>query len=136
MWPHWPQQYTHPLVHCSCKTKKVKLHTPHHSPKEGQTKEKKHRESYTPTHADHFASLVDSQHICKVMKDVMNEQGKLAVFNNTRLERVIPLETDIGFMVNKYNLEWPKVGKPGSEYAAEMHRFGKEGVIPEFLCHY
>jgi hypothetical protein len=112
----------------------VKLHTQHQAPKEEQTEEKKHRESYTPTHADYLEFLVDSQHICKAMGNVMNEQGKLAVFHSTDLERVAPLETYIGFMVNKYNLEWPKLGKPRLEYAAEMRRFGKEGVIPEFLC--
>jgi hypothetical protein len=114
----------------------MKLHTRQQAPKEGQAEEKKQREPYTPTHADYLAFLVDSQHIYKAMEDVVNERDELTVFRNTGLERVAPLETDIGFMVNEYNLERPEVGKPGLEYAAEMRRFGKEGAIPEFLCNY
>jgi hypothetical protein len=113
----------------------MKLHTRSHAPKEGKATEKK-VERYTPTHADYASFLVDSQHIYKSFEEAVNERDELAVFRSTGLERVEPLETDIEFMVKEYNVERPKVGKPGLDYAEEIRRLGKEGAIPEFMCHY
>lgn len=113
----------------------MKLHTRSQAPKEGQAKEKK-MEPYTPTHSDYLAFLVDSQHIYKALEDVVEERDELAIFRNTGLERVDPLETDIEFMVKEYGVERPGVGMPGLSYAEEIRQLGKDGAIPEFICHY
>jgi len=113
----------------------MKLHTRSQAPKEGQAQEKK-MEPYIPTRDDYLKFLVDSQHIYKALEDVVNDHDSLSVFRNNGLERVIPLETDIEYMVKEYNLQRPKVGHPGLMYAEEMRRLGSQGLIPEFLCHY
>ena len=111
------------------------LHTRSQSPKEGRAEEKP-ADPYTPTHADYLAFLVDSHHVYKAFEEVVLQRDELAVFRNTGLERVVPLETDIEFMVKEYNLRRPEVGKPGLEYAEEIRRLGREGAIPEFMCHF
>jgi hypothetical protein len=113
----------------------MKLHTRSQAPKEGQASEKP-REPYIPTHADYLHFLVDSQHVYQALEDVVNDHEELALFRNTGLERVAPLETDIEFMTSEYKLERPQVGQPGLNYAQEIRRMGKEGLIPEFMCHY
>ena len=113
----------------------MKLHTRSQAPKEGEAEEKK-REPYTPTQADYLAFLVDSQHVYKAFEDVVNERDELKIFRNTGLERVEPLEKDIEFMTQEFDLKRPDVGMPGSSYADEIRNMGKEGKIEEFLCHY
>jgi hypothetical protein len=113
----------------------MKLHTRSQAPKEGQAAEKK-REPYVPTQINYLAFLVDSQHIYKALEEIVSERDELSVFRKNGMERVEPLETDIEFMMKEYNLERPEVGKPGLDYAEEMRRLGKEGAIPELICHY
>jgi hypothetical protein len=119
----------------------MKLHTRAQNPEEGQASEQQPqlREPYTPTHADYLHFLVDAQHVYQALEDVVNDHDhdeQLALFRNTGLERVAPLETDIAFMISEYKLERPQVGQPGSDYAQDIRRMGKEGLIPEFMCHY
>lgn len=111
----------------------MKLHTREQSPKEGQVEVTPPKEPYVTTRADYLAFLVDSQHVYKAMEDIVNERDELAVFRNTGLERVTPLEKDIAFMMAEYGLERPAVGKPGTGYAAELRQIRS---IPEFICHY
>jgi len=113
----------------------MKLHTRAQAPKEGQASDKP-REPYIPTHADYLHFLVDNQHVYQALEDVVNDHEELAIFRNNGMERVAPLETDIEFMTSEYKLERPQVGKPGLDYAQEIRRMGKEGLIPEFMCHY
>jgi hypothetical protein len=113
----------------------MKLHTRSQAPKEGQASEKP-REPYIPTQSDYLHFLVDSQHVYQALEDVVNDHEELALFRNTGLERVAPLETDIEFMTSEYKLERPQVGQPGLDYAQEIRRMGKEGLIPEFMCHF
>lgn len=113
----------------------MKLHTRSQAPKEGQAPEKKQK-AYTPTHADYLKFLVDSQYIYQAFEDVVNELDELSVFRNTGLERVAPLEEDIEFMVREYIEDRPEVGMPGVKYAEEIRAMGKEGKIPEFMCHF
>lgn len=114
----------------------MKLHTRSQAPKEGEAPEKQKREPYETTHADYLAFLVDSQHVYKAIEEVVNEKDELAVFRNSPLDRVVALDTDIDFMVKEYSLEKPSVGNPGQDYADVIRGLGKDGSIPEFLCHY
>lgn len=115
----------------------MKLHTRSQAPKEGKAKEDvPPAEPYVTTHEDYLQFLVDSKHVYEAMEDVVNEREELSMFRNTGLERTIPLEQDIVFMCNEYNLERPEVGAYGIEYANEIRRIAKEGSIPEFMCHY
>lgn len=114
----------------------MKLHTRKQAPKEGQAEEK-NMEPYVTTHADYLQFLVDSQYVYQAMEDVVNSVDELAVFRNTGLERVQPLEEDIDFMVQEYRLQRPPVGQPGLQYAQAIRNFiGKPDLIPKFLCHY
>lgn len=123
------------FIESELRAKAMTLHTRSQAPKEGKAEEKE-RKPHQTTHADYLAFLVDSQHVYKAMEDIVNEHETLEVFRNTGLERVAALEKDIEFMMKEYNLELPKVGRPGSTYADEMRELGKEGKIPEFMCHY
>ena len=113
----------------------MKLHTQSQAPKEGKAQEKK-MEPYTPTREDYLKFLVDSQYIYQAFEDIINERKELAVFRNNGLERVKPLELDIEYLVKEYDMQRPQVGHPGLSYAEEIHRFGSQGLIPEFMCHY
>lgn len=114
----------------------MKLHTRAQAPKEGKAPEKKKREPLKTTCDDYLAFLVDSQHVFKALEEVVNDKEELAVFRNSPLDRVVALDTDIDFMVKEYNVEKPDVGKPGKDYANVIRELGKNGSIPEFLCHY
>jgi heme oxygenase (biliverdin-producing, ferredoxin) len=114
----------------------MKLHTRTQAPKEGQAEEN-NVEPYVTTHADYLQFLVDSQHVYQAMEDVVDSVDELAVFRNTGMDRVQPLEKDIDFMVQEYNIQRPPVGQPGIQYAKIIRSFvGKPDLIPEFLCHY
>jgi heme oxygenase len=113
----------------------MKLHTRSQSPKEGQVEDKK-MEPYVTTQSDYLAFLVDSQHVYKAFEDVINSSDQLSVFRNTGLERVVPLETDIEFMVKEFGLVKPNVGEAGMEYAKVIRELGSDGATPELLCHY
>mmetsp|Transcript_124427 Transcript_124427/g.244040 ORF Transcript_124427/g.244040 Transcript_124427/m.244040 type:complete len:277 (-) Transcript_124427:137-967(-) len=123
------------FIETELRGKAMKLHTRSQAPKEGQAEEKP-MEPYTPTHDDYLRFLVDSQHVYKAFEDIVQECDDLAVFRSTGLERVEPLEKDIEFMVQEYQLSRPSVGKPGLDYAEELRRLGKENLIPEFMCHF
>ena len=123
------------FIETELRGKAMKLHTRSQAPREGQAEEKP-MEPYTPTRDDYLRFLVDSQHIYKAFEEIVQECDDLAVFRSTGLERVEPLEKDIEFMVQEYQLARPSVGKPGLEYAEELRRLGKERLIPEFICHY
>ena len=113
----------------------MKLHTRSQAPREGRAEEKPAK-PYQTTRADYLAFLVDSQHVYKALEEIVNEKEELAMFRNTGLERVAPLEADIEFMTKEYSLSRPEVGKPGLNYADELRRISKEGSVPEFMCHY
>lgn len=108
------------------------LHTREQAPREGQAPSKP-AEPYTPCHADYLAFLVDSQHVYQAMEDMVNSREELACFRNTGLERVIPLEKDIEFVCQNYNLPRPPVGTPGLSYAEILRGIQS---VPEFICHY
>ena len=111
----------------------MKLHTREQAPKEGQAPAPAKKEPYVTTHEDYLRFLVDSQHMYKAFEEIVNERGELALFRNTGLERVAPLETDIDFLTKEYNLKRPAVGKLGQTYAEHLR--GIESV-PEFVCHF
>jgi heme oxygenase (biliverdin-producing, ferredoxin) len=110
----------------------MRLHTREQAPREGEANSKQ-RPTYTPIHADYLSYLVDSQHVYKTMEEIVNTRSELTAFRSTGLERVVPLETDIAFMMSEYNLERPVVGKPGRDYVGELQKIES---IPEFMCHY
>jgi heme oxygenase (biliverdin-producing, ferredoxin) len=113
----------------------MKLHTRSQAPKEGQAEERK-MDPYVTTHADYLAFLVDSQHVYRAFEDAVNSNDRLSVFRDTGLERVVPLEADIEFMVKEYGIIRPAVGRAGLQYAELIRKLGAEGSIPEFICHY
>lgn len=110
----------------------MRLHTREQAPREGQAMSKK-MEPYVPTHADYLAFLVDSKHVYEALEDAVNSRDELAVFRNTGLERTMPLEKDIQFMVRVYGLKRPDVGQAGRDYALFLRSITS---IPEFVCHY
>lgn len=116
----------------------MKLHTKKQAPKEGEAKDSTPKEAqrHVTTRGDYLAFLVDSKHVFEALEEVVNEKPELAVFRNTGLERTVPLEKDIEFMVKEYGLTRPAVGKGGLEYAEEIRRTAREGSIPEFMCHF
>eukprot|EP00586_Coscinodiscus_wailesii_P017416 CAMPEP_0172497692 /NCGR_PEP_ID=MMETSP1066-20121228/103576_1 /TAXON_ID=671091 /ORGANISM="Coscinodiscus wailesii, Strain CCMP2513" /LENGTH=252 /DNA_ID=CAMNT_0013270605 /DNA_START=45 /DNA_END=800 /DNA_ORIENTATION=+ len=113
----------------------MKLHTRSQAPKEGEAKEEP-KEPYIPTHDDYLRFLVDSQHVYKTFEEVIKSNDDLKSFRNTGLERTKPLESDIKFMVEEYELTRPPVGEYGLEYAKEIRRIVREGSIPQLMCHY
>jgi len=120
------------FIDTQLRTAAMKLHTKEQAPREGQAKAEPH-EPYTPTRKDYLHFLVDSQHVYQTFEDIVNEREELAVFRNTGLERVEPLEQDIEFMTKEYGLARPDVGKPGIDYANLLKRIDS---IPELICHY
>lgn len=113
----------------------MKLHTRSQAPKEGEAKEKK-TEPYVTTHNDYMFFLVDSQYVYQAFEDVINSVGELSVFKNSPLDRSLPLESDINFMVKEFQIQKPNVGKPGLEYAELIRQLGENGSVAEFICHY
>lgn len=114
----------------------MKLHTRVQAPKEGQAPEKPKRPDYVTTRDDYMAFLVDNQHVFQALEDVVNEKEELAVFRNSPLDRVKGLDTDIDFMQKEYDIKKPDVGKFGQDYANVIRQLGKDGAIPELMCHY
>lgn len=113
----------------------MKLHTRSQAPKEGEAKEEP-KEPYIPTYDDYLRFLVDSHHVYKTFEEVIENNDDLKIFRNTGLERTKPLEYDIKFMVEEYELSRPPVGEYGLEYAEEIRRIEREGSIPQLMCHY
>jgi hypothetical protein len=110
----------------------MKLHTREQAPKEGVATSAPQKR-YTPTRNDYLSFLVDSQHVFQTMEDIVNERDELVLLRNTGLERAIPLEIDIQFMISEYKLEKPNVGQYGKNYATLLRNINS---IPEFMCHY
>lgn len=121
----------------------MKLHTKSQAPKEGEAPEeqpKTKQEPYVPTHMDYLKFLIDSQYVYQTFESILESSttASLQPFQNTGLERSIPLEKDITFMTKEYNLERPAVGEKGLMYGEmikDIMKKGDEG-IPEFMCHY
>jgi Heme oxygenase len=116
----------------------MKLHTRQQSPKEGGVDVKATttpKEPYRTTHDNYLSFLVDSQHVYQAMEDIVNQYTELLPFRNTGLERVLPLENDIQFMIEEYALVRPLVNTPGREYAELLHQVAATS-IPAFVCHY
>ena len=129
---------TYSFIQTELRGAAMKLHTKVQSPKEGEVEEDltTPSEPYITTHADYLSFLIDSQHVYKAMEEIVNNYDALARFRNTGLERVVPLEHDITYMMETYNfLERPSVGKPGRDYAQLLHNVAKSS-IPAFICHY
>ena len=116
----------------------MRLHTREQAPKEGQAPvPAKPAQPYVPTHADYLQFLVDSHAVYAVLEEIVNGNEKLAMFQNTGIERTEQLEKDIAYMCSKYDLQRPDVGMAGKKYAEELKNMVKsDDDIPEFMCHY
>eukprot|EP00527_Entomoneis_sp_CCMP2396_P004450 CAMPEP_0198144076 /NCGR_PEP_ID=MMETSP1443-20131203/12814_1 /TAXON_ID=186043 /ORGANISM="Entomoneis sp., Strain CCMP2396" /LENGTH=263 /DNA_ID=CAMNT_0043807415 /DNA_START=96 /DNA_END=887 /DNA_ORIENTATION=- len=110
----------------------MRLHTRQQAPKEGEAPSKE-REPYTPTTADYLHFLVDSQHVYQALEGIVNEKDGISAFRDCGLERTIPLEKDIEFMISEYGLTRPEVGQVGTDYAARLRQMES---IPEIMCHF
>jgi heme oxygenase len=123
----------------------MKLHTRSQSPKEGQAPEQT-KEPYVPTHMDYLKFLVDSQCVYNAMETIVrlpHLQPQLQVFHSTGLERVQPLEEDIKYMMETYQLIRPIIGQAGRVYEAFLMDLVSDSknqsssvTIPRFICHY
>lgn len=114
----------------------MRLHTKMQAPREGQapaTEQERAAEPYVPTRDDYLAFLVDSKHVYEALEDIVNTRDELSVYRNTGLERTEPLEKDIQFMVDEYNLDRPDAGAAGRHYAEALYKIES---IPELMCHY
>jgi hypothetical protein len=117
----------------------MRLHTKEQSPKEGTVpvpERKQNEPQYVTTHTDYLSFLVDSQHVYKAMEDIVQQHDILIPFRNNGLERVIPLEKDIVYMTQEYNLIRPSVGQPGRDYSTVLYDLSNNNAIPAFICHY
>jgi heme oxygenase (biliverdin-producing, ferredoxin) len=131
----------------------MKLHTRAQAPKEGQVPDAVKVVPYVPTHADYLQYLVDSHCVYQALEDLVESHQALTVFRATGLERTIPLQTDIQYLVDTYHLPRPNVGRAGREYAQSLrrilepphHQYGggtedtgrtSTNFIPQFVCHY
>jgi hypothetical protein len=112
----------------------MKLHNFKQSPKEGGVEAPK-EDKYVPTVADYLSFLVNSKHVYEALEEIVNAKPELACFRNTGMERTIPLETDIGFMMQEYGLPRPEPGTGGKGYAQKLRDMAAVS-IPEFVCHY
>ena len=129
---------TYSFIQTELRGAAMKLHTKSQSPKEGEVKEqeKTSNEPYVTTHTDYLSFLIDSQHVYKAMEEIVNQYDTLTPFRTTRLERVIPLEQDIMYMLETFEFkERPTVGRPGHDYAQLLRDVAKVS-IPAFTCHY
>jgi heme oxygenase len=111
----------------------MRLHTREQAPKEGQAPTVQKREPYKTTVTDYLQFLVDSQCVFQAFEDVVSDKEELAVFRNTGLERVEPLEKDITYLCKEYSLKRPLVAAPGKDYADTIRAMKS---VPEFMCHY
>jgi hypothetical protein len=112
----------------------MKLHNFKQSPKEGGVEAPK-EDKYVPTQADYLSFLVNSQHVYEALEEIVNAKPELACFRNTGMERTLPLESDIVFMMQEYGLTRPEPGMGGKGYAQKLRDMAAVS-IPEFVCHY
>jgi hypothetical protein len=112
----------------------MKLHNFKQSPKEGGVKAPK-EDNYVPTVTDYLSFLVNSQHVYEALEEIVNSKPELACFRNTGMERTVPLETDIVFMMKEYGLARPEPGMGGKGYAQKLRDMAAVS-IPEFMCHF
>jgi hypothetical protein len=101
----------------------MKLHTKRQAPREGQAVPDEIRVPYVPTHADYLQYLVDSHCVYQALEDIVSDNHDLAVFRNTGLERTIPLQTDIDYLVDTYI------------FVRDFDN-DRSKNIPVFVCHY
>jgi len=115
----------------------MKLHTKEQAPREGQAISKKQADNI-PTIQDYLQFLVDSKHVYEAFENAVQINPELASLRNTGLERVLPLEADINFIVDEYNIPRPTVGEHGKEYALLINELISDanGSVPEFICHF
>jgi heme oxygenase (biliverdin-producing, ferredoxin) len=123
----------------------MKLHTKSQAPREGQVENvARVVVPYVPTHTDYLQYLVDSQCVYQALEEIVSACDDLAGFRNTGLERTIPLQTDIQYLMDTYDLPRPDVGRAGRDYAQSLRRIlldntggaARTNNIPEFVCHY
>ena len=112
----------------------MKLHNFKQSPKEGGVEAPK-EDKYVPTVTDYLSFLVNSQHVYEALEEIVNNKPELTCFRNTGMERTVPLETDIVFMMQEYGLTRPEPGMGGKGYAQKLRDMAAVSV-PEFVCHY
>ena len=135
----------HPFLDVQLRGAAMKLHTRSQSPKEGQAPEQT-KEPYVPTRMDYLQFLVDSQCVYNAMETIVrlpHLQPQLQVFHSTGLERVQPLEEDIKYMMETYQLIRPIIGQAGRAYEAFLMDLVSDSknqsssvTIPRFICHY
>jgi len=118
----------------------MKLHTKSQAPMEGAAPEPV-SEPHVTTMDDYLRFLVDSQHVYRAFEDIIllpELSPELSALADTGLERIGPLETDIQFIVEEYDMTRPPVGQVGANYAQELQDMVAKGNggVPEFMCHY
>jgi len=136
----------HPFLDVQLRGAAMRLHTRSQSPKEGQAPERQEtKEPYVTTHMDYLRFLVDSQCVYNAMEKIVqlpHLQPQLQAFHDTGLERVQPLEADIQYMVETYQLTRPAIGPVGRAYEKFLLDLVSDSttshtnVIPRFICHY
>ncbi len=135
----------HPFLDVQLRGAAMRLHTRSQSPKEGQAPERQEtKEPYVTTHIDYLRFLVDSQCVYKTMETIVllpQLQPQLQAFVDTGLERAQPLEEDIQYMMDTYQLTRPMVGSAGRAYEKFLMDLvsdstNHKNVIPRFICHY
>lgn len=116
----------------------MRLHTREQAPREGRAEAPaRPAVPHVPTAADYLRFLVDSNAVYEALEDVVDENGVLAPFRSSGLERTVELEKDIAWMCNEFDLDRPGVGAAGGNYAEELRAMVKgDGDVPEFMCHY
>lgn len=113
----------------------MKLHTRSQAPKEGEAENEIGPEKKL-THANYLQFLVDSKHIYEEFEEVVARTPALDMFRDTGLERTKPLEIDIKYLVEEYDLIQPPTTEVGLKYAEEIRRLIEDDSIPQFICHY
>jgi heme oxygenase len=128
---------TYSFIQTELRGAAMKLHTKSQSPKEGEVEEEiSSKEPYVTTPTDYLAFLIDSQHVYQAMEEIVHQYDVLTPFRNTGLERVVPLEHDILYMIQTFDVpERPSVGPAGRKYAQLLQNVAKAS-IPAFMCHY
>jgi len=135
----------HPFLDIQLRGAAMRLHTRSQAPREGQAPERQEtKEPHVPTRMDYLQFLVDSQCVYNAMETIVklpHLQSQLESFLSTGLERVQPLEEDIHYMMDTYQLTRPAVGHAGKAYASFLMDLvsnpnSQPMAVPRFICHY
>lgn len=118
----------------------MKLHTRDQAPKEGgQPASPQPMQKWEPSHRGYLQFLAESQVVYTTLDSIIAEaeHPEYAKFQNTGLERSEPLQHDIKWMQEKYNLDAPQISEdgPGNTYAKFLLKAAKEDP-PVFICHF